>query len=118
MAKNLLTGIKIGDRLTIMNMDIKPEGTARRTYNSAVRTARKEETRQHILDTLIEKMIQGNFNSSSMEEIAAAAGIGVATLYRYFPNREALLDGLSGEFNRRVDEVILPGTPEELIETT
>lgn len=33
--------------------------------------------------------------TASMADIAAAAGIGRATLYRYFPNREALLSGLT-----------------------
>ncbi|MYR46398.1 TetR family transcriptional regulator [Streptomyces sp. SID5910] len=35
--------------------------------------------------------------SVSMAEVAAAAGVGRTTLYRYFPSREALLDTLSQE---------------------
>lgn len=34
-------------------------------------------------------------DSVSMAEIASAIGVGRATLYRYFPNREALLGGLA-----------------------
>src|SRR5260370_38234471 len=33
--------------------------------------------------------------AASMEEIASSAGIGRATLYRYFPNREELLGAIA-----------------------
>jgi AcrR family transcriptional regulator len=89
----------------------------RRTYNSAKRAAQKEETRQHILDVLVLKMMQGNFDAASMEDIAAAAGVGTTTLYRYFPSREALWDGLSNEFNRLVGSTALPRTPDEVVAT-
>jgi AcrR family transcriptional regulator len=34
---------------------------------------------------------------ANMAEVAAAAGVGRATLYRYFPSREALLQALAAE---------------------
>lgn len=89
---------------------------SRRQYHSDVRSARKEETRQHILDILVEKMVHENFALLSMDDIAGAAGVGIATLYRHFPNREALLDGLSSEFNRRVGSVSPPRTSTEIAE--
>ena len=55
---------------------------------------------------------------ASMNDVAAAAGVARATVYRYFPNREALLDALAAAAvgavetrltSARVDEV----APEE-----
>jgi AcrR family transcriptional regulator len=40
---------------------------------------------------------------ASINDIAAAAGVGRATLYRYFPTREALLQALAAE---AVDEAV------------
>src|SRR4051794_26932556 len=97
-------------------MNNKADATSRRNYRSDVRTAKKAETRQHILDALVAKMIEENFGSVSMEEIAQAAGVGPATLYRHFPNREALWDGLSDEFNRRVGGASYPQTAKEIAE--
>src|SRR5262245_26610502 len=34
---------------------------------------------------------------ASMADVASAAGVGRATLYRYYPSREALLDALAAE---------------------
>ena len=40
---------------------------------------------------------------ASMNDVATAAGVARATVYRYFPNREALLDGLAQAAVREVD---------------
>ena len=56
---------------------------------------------------------------ASMNDVAAAAGVARATVYRYFPNRQALLDELTQAAlsdaeerlaSARIDEV----TPEEI----
>jgi TetR/AcrR family transcriptional repressor of mexCD-oprJ operon len=47
-----------------------------------------------ILDTAATVLTERG-EAASMAEIAEAAGVGRATLYRYFPNREALLAGLA-----------------------
>jgi TetR/AcrR family transcriptional regulator, mexCD-oprJ operon repressor len=50
--------------------------------------------RREIVDAAA-RVIAERGESASMADVAAAAGIGRATLYRYFPNREALLVGLT-----------------------
>jgi len=48
---------------------------------------------------------------ASLEEIARAAGVGIGTLYRHFPTREALLEAV---FEERIEEVTALG--DELLE--
>ena len=48
---------------------------------------------------------------TSLEEIARTAGVGIGTLYRHFPTREALLEAV---FQERIDGVTPLG--DELLE--
>ncbi|GIF62308.1 TetR family transcriptional regulator [Asanoa ishikariensis] len=50
-------------------------------------------TRGLLLDAARE-LVAEHGTATSLREIARRAGVGIGTLYRHFPNREALLDAL------------------------
>jgi TetR/AcrR family transcriptional repressor of mexCD-oprJ operon len=55
--------------------------------------------------------------AASMSEVAAAAGVGRATLYRYFPSREALLDQLAElALTTAGDRLLAAGLPKVSVE--
>ena len=47
--------------------------------------------RQHILDTALSLMSQRGVDGTSMRDLAAAAGLNVASLYHYFASKRELL---------------------------
>ena len=57
------------------------------------------------------------YQAATMAEIAARAGAPIGSLYRFFPSKEVLADGLIQRFGERVDEAFaqiegrLPGLP-------
>jgi len=63
------------------------------------------------------------FQAATTKEIASTAGVSIGTLYRYFPNKEALLAAVVGRhwtvglhaFGERV-AILKPGPFEDLIE--
>jgi AcrR family transcriptional regulator len=67
-----------------------------------------------ILDAAADLLARGG-EPPSMGEVAAAAGVGRATLYRYFPTRERLLQDLitaaTGEAADRLAEADLDAVP-------
>jgi TetR/AcrR family transcriptional regulator, mexCD-oprJ operon repressor len=68
----------------------------RQTTMSAA--ASRPALQQRVIDAILEAaagVIAARGESASMSDVAAAAGVARATLYRYFPNRQALLDELA-----------------------
>jgi TetR/AcrR family transcriptional regulator, mexCD-oprJ operon repressor len=58
---------------------------------------RSAKLRERIADGILDAaaaVLGERGDAASMEEVAAAAGVGRATLYRYFPSRDALLQAL------------------------
>ncbi len=58
-----------------------------------VSKAQQEQTRQHVIRTAVELIGQHGYEATTMKQIARAAGIGDATIYKYFPSKEKLLLG-------------------------
>ena len=80
--------------------------------NPAPRQALQQRVATAILDGAA-RMFAVEGEQANMNDVAAAAGVARATVYRYFPNRQALLDelaqvGLDGAeagWSARIDEV-------------
>ena len=58
-----------------------------------LREEHRAATRRRILQAGIERLAEDHPAGISMPAVARQAGISVATLYRYFPSKEKLLDG-------------------------
>ena len=65
-------------------------GRVARLWSDTVETHRRE-VREAILDTTAALVSEHGLLSVTMSQIAAEAGIGRATLYKYFPDVEAIL---------------------------
>ena len=66
---------------------------ARRSYRSALRDERSEDTRQRILDALIRTMARG-IAELSVPAVAEEAGVSVPTVYRHFRTKGELIAAL------------------------
>lgn len=55
--------------------------------------AQQEETRTRIVRSAVDLIVQRGYDAVTMKDIAKAAGIGDATIYKYFPTKERLIIG-------------------------
>jgi AcrR family transcriptional regulator len=81
-------------------------GISKRRYNNSLRTKRAEQTRRQILDAVVEQLSDESLGDLSVARIAERAGVSEPTVYRYFPNRDALWDALDVHMTERI------GSPE------
>ena len=61
-----------------------------------MRERQTAQTRELVLDAVTELIGDRRVDEVTTREIAATAGVSERTVYRHFPDREALLEGLSG----------------------
>jgi AcrR family transcriptional regulator len=77
-----------------------------------LRSIHRDDTRRMILEAFLALLEDESPTAVSMPEIAARAGVSVRTLYRYFPNKDALIDGANRWFERHA-AAALGGRPTE-----
>lgn len=60
-----------------------------------------KDTKQRILEEALSMFSQRGFEGTSMREIAGALGLGKSALYKHFPSKQAIFDGLVEEMLAR-----------------
>src|SRR5450631_3881245 len=92
------------------------------TTQSAPGTAAKRPLRadarrnyEHLLARAAEAFAERGADDVSLEEIARRAGVGIGTLYRHFPTRQALLEAVYRDqveaLDRKAGELLTAGSP-------
>jgi AcrR family transcriptional regulator len=84
-------------------------------YESPLRREQKEATRQRILDAAGKLMATRGLGEFSYAAIAEAAGVKERTVYRHFPSKRQLLEGLWDWFQERIQYGTIARTEESLI---
>src|SRR5438046_3322795 len=78
-------------------MSIPPNGRhvkPPRRYDSTRRRAQAAETRQDILKAALRLFLEGGYTRTTINDVAAAAGVAVETIYRGFGSKAALFKGV------------------------
>jgi AcrR family transcriptional regulator len=88
------------------------DGTSRRQdrapYQSPLREEQAQRTGERILEALATHLAEQGWETFSIARVAARAGVSEPTVYRHFPNREAMLAALTTWIEQRV---AFPATP-------
>jgi AcrR family transcriptional regulator len=58
---------------------------------ASLREVQKQQTRDHLLEVAVSLFVEKGYQATSIDDIVVAAGASRATLYAYFPAKEALL---------------------------
>jgi len=90
---------------------------SKRPYDNSGRKKKAEQTRQSILSALAEQLVNNNSSDFSIDEAAQRAGVSTRTLFRYFPSKELMLEGMSEWVFSITGKISLPHSSDELEHT-
>lgn len=81
---------------------------------AVLRERQAEQVRSSIVDAAIEQLEQRPLKDISMADVAADAGVSLRTLYRYFPDRAALLSAAGEHLYGSLGIRTTIGSPDEV----
>jgi len=81
--------------------------------NESLREQNRRRAHQRIVDATVQRVRSTGTTDFTMAEVAELAGVSLRTLYRYFPNRQDLIDALASVADQ-VAEVPLPQQLDDL----
>jgi AcrR family transcriptional regulator len=70
-----------------------------------------DDKRRRILDAALRTFADRGFHGTSVPEVAAAAGVGTGTLYRYFEHKEALVNEVYRDAKLRLRSALFDNLP-------
>ena len=74
-----------------------------RPYNSPLREQQALRTKEQICESLIDLISELGANDLNIKDLAQRAGVSERTVYRHFPDRSALIDGLFDHIDSHAD---------------
>jgi AcrR family transcriptional regulator len=93
----------------------------RRSYRSPLREERATQTREKILDGLVNVMAKNGIAEVSIPLVAREAGVSIPSVYRYFPTKRDLISALDDYAHRKgsftLAEFPPMDTPDDLANT-
>jgi AcrR family transcriptional regulator len=97
-----------------------PKRSTSKPYSSTLRDRQAAQTRELILDAVTTLLDDRRADEVTARQIAATAGVSERTVYRHFPDRDALLEGLSRRLPHLdgVKPAFGPGSLEDLAPTS
>ena len=77
----------------------------------SLRERMKAQTRELIVDQLVAALAEGALGQTSHDALARRVGVSRQTVYRYFPDRDALMEALWARINAELAGGGAPGLP-------
>jgi AcrR family transcriptional regulator len=77
---------------------------------------KKEDVRNKIIENAKAEFLEKGYQNASISSIAKNSHVGVGNVYRYFKNKEAILDAIVTPVVERIKRTLIESVPDELDE--